>query len=325
MNSLPSPILQNIFSFSTELYKLSQVCKLWRIVIHNLDISLGLESCRIACACCSSPTKNTKCPCYTAISSITYTNFLIYEPLLDVVELGGGCKCKSSCTSVTKCTCLQKMNKNVYDLNGILDLGDVWSDVNQPIFECFSECSCSMNCSNRVVQKGLQISGLQVFDTKTKGLGVRTIVPIKKGTFICEYIGEVITSETADKRIKKLKPTDPNYLLVIRECFKDKILRTNIDATNLGNVARFFNHSCSPTMCVRLVRVETMIPRIAFFAAIDISPGTELTFDYGIKYGLSKQECKCGAKECCGYLPRFDDILESKPYLDIEGKRRKVL
>src|SRR3989344_5335866 len=87
-------------------------------------------------------------------------------------------------------------------------------------------------------------------------------------------------------------------------------LRTNIDGTRLGNVSRFFNHSCDPNMTLFLVRVGSIIPRcappqhprvlptardadcaacgavtiyhrLAFFACRDVEAGEELTFDYG--------------------------------------------
>mmetsp|Transcript_8755 Transcript_8755/g.14382 ORF Transcript_8755/g.14382 Transcript_8755/m.14382 type:complete len:102 (+) Transcript_8755:2410-2715(+) len=54
-----------------------------------------------------------------------------------------------------------------------------------------------------------------------------------------------------------------------------------IDATALGNVARFFNHSCSPNMRTHQIYVPPApYPHIGFFALRDIEIGEELTFDY---------------------------------------------
>lgn len=41
---------------------------------------------------------------------------------------------------------------------------------------------------------------LQVFRTVGKGWGVRALRDIPRGTFVCEYIGEIITDSEADRR-----------------------------------------------------------------------------------------------------------------------------
>jgi euchromatic histone-lysine N-methyltransferase len=41
---------------------------------------------------------------------------------------------------------------------------------------------------------------MQVFRTNGRGWGVRALQDIQKGTFICEYIGELISDSEADRR-----------------------------------------------------------------------------------------------------------------------------
>ena len=72
-----------------------------------------------------------------------------------------------------------------------------------PIYECNKKCKCSKDCYNRVVQKGRKVR-LAIFRTSNGcGWGVKTLENIKKGSFVVEYVGEVITNEEAEERGKK--------------------------------------------------------------------------------------------------------------------------
>jgi SET domain-containing protein len=83
-----------------------------------------------------------------------------------------------------------------------------------------------------------------------------------------------------------------------------------IDATFRGNVARFFNHACSPSnnLCKQKVFAAPYVTaayRLAFFAARDIQEGEELTYDYEYEVGAVKGQpmvCRCGAPTCRGRL-----------------------
>lgn len=58
------------------------------------------------------------------------------------------------------------------------------------IYECNSKCQCDSLCVNRVLQKGVTVL-MEVYKTKNRGWGARTLEPIPRGKFVCEYTGEV--------------------------------------------------------------------------------------------------------------------------------------
>ncbi|KAL6616142.1 hypothetical protein ACP70R_038412 [Stipagrostis hirtigluma subsp. patula] len=126
-------------------------------------------------------------------------------------------------------------------------------------------------------------------------------------------MSEFLTTEEARKRqrqydelavVGKLSPA----LIVIREHLPSRkaCLRVNIDATKVGNVARFINHSCDGgNLQPVLVRSSgSLLPRLCFFAARDIAEGEELTFSYGDARVRPKGlPCFCGSLGCPGVLP----------------------
>ena len=116
-----------------------------------------------------------------------------------------------------------------------------------PIYECNWKCSCPVDCVNRVVQHGRKIP-LCIFRTgNSRGWGVKTLQPIKANTFVTEYVGEVITSEEAERRGKHYDEEGETYLFDLD--FDDDHMFT-IDAKNYGNISHFFNHSVSHTIFI---------------------------------------------------------------------------
>jgi hypothetical protein len=74
----------------------------------------------------------------------------------------------------------------------------------------------------------------------------------------------------------------------------------------IGNVARFFNHSCHPNLRpvkVMCYREGKSYLTMAFFALRRIEPGEELTWKYvsGITR-KSGQRCYCGSSNCAGFI-----------------------
>lgn len=134
-----------------------------------------------------------------------------------------------------------------------------------PLYECNSACNCSSTCRNRVVQRGIS-KQLQVFKTKSKGWAVRALEHIPAGAFVCEYVGEVITTDEAERRGLEYDRGGFSTLFDLDAAGGD--CEYTIDATYKCGVARFLNHSCAPNLHQFSVWVDTVslaLPRIAFF------------------------------------------------------------
>lgn len=109
----------------------------------------------------------------------------------------------STCTSMdSECLCSER---TWYTNDGRL-VND-FNYLDPPIItECGDLCDCNLrSCRNRVVQHGLDVP-LQLCYIPGKGWGVRTMVPIPKGTFLVEYVGEILPDEAANHRL------DDSYL-----------------------------------------------------------------------------------------------------------------
>jgi len=134
-----------------------------------------------------------------------------------------------------------------------------------------------------------------VFRTAGRGWGARTLLDIPQGSFVCEYIGELITDAEADSR------EDDSYLFDLDNKDADTFC---IDARKYGNISRFVNHLCEPNLTPVKVFVDHQdlrFPRICFFATRDIKANEELGFDYGEKFWIIKWKqftCTCGWPKC---------------------------
>ncbi|XP_014284421.1 histone-lysine N-methyltransferase EHMT2 isoform X2 [Halyomorpha halys] len=204
-----------------------------------------------------------------------------------------GCRCEDMCTTAS-CMCSRISLRCWYDNRGKL-LPDFNFKDPPMIFECNQTCECNaITCKNRVVQRGLKAK-LQVCRTKYKEWGVITLKEIPKGTYVCEYIGEIISDCEADTR------EDDSYLFDLDNRDGESYC---IDACRYGNVTRFVNHSCKPNLVPVRVFIghhDLHFPRIAFFAARDIAPNEELGFDYGEKFWIIKCKkftCACEEESC---------------------------
>ncbi|XP_002994641.2 histone-lysine N-methyltransferase, H3 lysine-9 specific SUVH5, partial [Selaginella moellendorffii] len=165
-----------------------------------------------------------------------------------------GCSCKNDCSDT--CDCVQKT------IASFRTFGKPCSIV----YECGPWCSCSSKCCNKSSQRGIQ-KKLAIFRTEGKGLGLHAEEAISRGSFVCEYVGEVLED----------KGSPSTYKFAIGP-------ELVIDAEKYGNVARFVNHSCDGgnvhIECVSYGHHDGRLRHITMFAAKDIAASEELTFDY---------------------------------------------
>jgi len=130
------------------------------------------------------------------------------------------------------------------------------------------------------------------------GRGVFAAARIRKGSRIIEYRGEHISDAEYDRRYGDESEFSTHTMLFWIE--KDRY----IDATRVGNSARWINHSCRPN-------AETVDEdgRIFVEAVRDIRPGEEITYDYNLflderhtPAAKRAHPCLCGSPGCRGTL-----------------------
>ncbi|KAJ6852967.1 histone-lysine N-methyltransferase, H3 lysine-9 specific SUVH1-like [Iris pallida] len=282
------------------------------------DISSGRENIPV---CLVNDVDYEKGPCH-----FTYVTNVRYPSPIGSMKSFQRCMCQSVCLpGDASCSCAQQNEADLpYSSNGLL------VSRKPLVYECTASCPCSVNCRNRVTQKGIRFH-FEVFKTRDRGWGLRSWDPIRAGTFICEYTGEVIDKTRLGndieennyvfQKLAQEKPLKWNYIPELLEepsraesSESSRPLPIIISAKNMGNVARFMNHSCSPNVFWQPVLYDhgdEGFPHIMFFAIKHIPPMTELTYDYGLSIAEGQgsgngvgshrtKKCLCGSSKCRG-------------------------
>lgn len=143
---------------------------------------------------------------------------------------------------------------------------------------------------------------LRISSSRIHTRGAFAARDIKTETRIIEYVGEKITKAESERRAERVLDASRKhpqkgavYLFTLNQ-------RHDIDGNVPYNTARLINHSCNPNC-------EAVIDRghIWIEATRNIKKGEELTYDYG--YDLddyAEHPCRCGAKNCIGYIVARD-------------------
>ncbi|KAL2326212.1 hypothetical protein Fmac_025270 [Flemingia macrophylla] len=279
------------------------------------DLSNGVESIPVSLV---NEVDNEKCPFFQ------YFNDLLHPKPFSLAQSSYGCSCTKSCVpGDLSCSCIQRNEGDFpYTSTAVL------VSRKQLVHECGPMCKCFPNCKNRVSQSGLKLQ-MEVFKTKDRGWGLRSLDPIRAGTFICEYTGEVIDRakvnpyrEYNDEYIFNTShiydPFKWNYEPSLLEEISSNVSSEDycmpspliISSKSSGNVARFMNHSCSPNVFwqpVLYAENNQSYLHIAFFALRHIPPMSELTYDYGCSGHVEgsnapngRKKCLCGSSKCRG-------------------------
>jgi len=174
---------------------------------------------------------------------------------------------------------------------------------------CFGTVSMKSPCC--CAECGIPYMLLVEYMGSNKGFGVIAGEDIPAGSQVCEYVGELLEREVVRRREKTYKKEGLYYL------FEPSHASFIIDATFVGGVSRFINHSCSPNCKSKEIVQPEMLnlsgtaapspPRVVYIASKDIKKGEELTIDYIPSYTedtvLQKQvKCFCKSPNCRGWV-----------------------
>ena len=126
-------------------------------------------------------------------------------------------------------------------------------------------------------------------------LGLFAKSDINKGEKVIEYKGRKFTHKQVEEN-DRFDNSKAIYLFTLNE-------RYVLDGDTKTNTAKYINHSCDPNCEVDIIKGKIWI-----IAIKDIKKGDELSYDYGFGYDADFRQflCKCGSKNCCGYIVRDD-------------------
>lgn len=111
------------------------------------------------------------------------------------------------------------------------------------------------------------------------GLGLFADEDIKKGTWVIEYVGSIVSGKKEVENYKENK-----YLF---ETSKTRM----IDGSTRSNTARYINHSCKPNCEVEIIGGRVFVRTLK-----KIAKGEEFNYDYGKEYTdeyIKPYGCRC--------------------------------
>ncbi len=144
----------------------------------------------------------------------------------------------------------------------------------------FFPFTCSANFVTILSIMPIPVLGNVSYQVKrsSAGLGLFAREPIKRGTWVIEYVGKILRGRevTAHKGNKYLFETSKTRM---------------IDGSARSNTARYINHSCRPNC-----EAEIFGGRVFIKSIKRIEAGEELTYDYGKEYTdeyIKPYGCRC--------------------------------
>lgn len=150
-------------------------------------------------------------------------------------------------------------------------------------------------CQNVPLQRGVPRKVI-LGESQLAGFGLYLAESVRKGQFIMEYAGEVVSGNEAERRGIIY---DRKLLSFLFDLNNEWV----VDAARLGNNSRFINHAeyeRDGLNCEAKIVLVNGEHRIKFVALRDLKEGEELLFNYGKKFaekhGLSKKLPKANAR-----------------------------
>ncbi|KAL0075098.1 hypothetical protein F4703DRAFT_1336863 [Phycomyces blakesleeanus] len=166
-------------------------------------------------------------------------------------------------------------------------------------YECDPKsCPCKSQCSNQRFHRREYAKELQIYLTRERGWGLRTLVDINQGDLLTEYRGEIISHKTCEERMRTMYIDQKNFY------FLDYQKGEVVDACSKGSEARFINHSCDPNCHIEKWTLKGELA-VGVFASRHIPANSELFYDYNFSVfgnAESQQICHCGSEKCRGFI-----------------------
>jgi hypothetical protein len=153
---------------------------------------------------------------------------------------------------------------------------------------------------------------VELYTTKDKGRGVRSLQRIPKGTFVGNYLGEIYpeinldAAPGADNEMNRYGAPEgcvyhfsvPMGPLPHPTPLPNNHPHFTIDSAHLGNWTRFMNHACFHNVGFKIVNLGQRWTTVCKTVK-EIKFGEEVTTNYGRAYferrGL---DCRCGHSSC---------------------------
>lgn len=210
---------------------------------------------------------------------------------------GDSCPGRSRGSDISVCVCVPKPSGTCKDVSCLNYMSRTTCD---PV-----TCPAGESCRNPPFHRRRKHDLRPFFTNDGRGWGLRTFDYIRKGEFVCEYVGEIIDKAECERRLKAIERRVGASEYYMMEISSDHVL----DAAAKGNLSRFINSSCEPTCATqKWIDAATDQTRVGIFALTDISPGTELLYNYCFQdFGLASKKgkrsftCRCGSPSCCMY------------------------
>jgi histone-lysine N-methyltransferase EZH2 len=136
-------------------------------------------------------------------------------------------------------------------------------------------------CNSNLLRSAQRKIGVS-FST-THGWGAFALERIRRGEFLYEYTGALISDDEAERRGNIYDVMAISFLFDVNT---DEV----VDATRKGNKSKFANHKATVSAnCEAKILLVNGEHRIALYARDDIEIGEELFFDYGYTHETAPQ------------------------------------
>lgn len=128
---------------------------------------------------------------------------------------------------------------------------------------------------------------LKIGKSNISGKGAFALEAIPARRKLGDLGGVIITLREARRLVKESK------VINMVEFGNGYALNASVNANDL----RFINHSCDPNTYMRVTH-----NRVEFYTLRTVKKNEELSCDYGETHHDGKLPCRCGAKNCRGFI-----------------------